>query len=453
MGKEKQMMQAEIKLPRKVQHIIEVLESKGYEAYAVGGCIRDSLLGREPEDWDITTSAKPEEVKDIFNRTVDTGIQHGTVTVLLEDKGFEVTTYRIDGKYEDNRHPKEVIFTPNLKEDLKRRDFTINAMAYNESQGLIDLFGGEEDLSRGMIRCVGDARERFSEDALRMMRAVRFGAQLGFSIEEETGAAIKALAPALSKISAERIQAELVKLVVSDHPQELRTLYETGITAVVLPEFDAMMETEQNNPHHRYTVGEHTIAAMRNVPRDKVLRLAMLFHDVAKPLCISTDQEGIHHFHGHPFVGKEMTRKILRRLKFDNDTTEKVCTLVEFHDDNPPITPRNIRRAMVRLGLEAYPDIFVVKRADILAQSDYQRQEKLEYLREYEECYEKILEDRQCLSLKELAVNGKDLMELGIPSGKGLGEVLKKLLDIVLEEPEKNTREELLAAVKNDGIL
>lgn len=446
-------MTGQIELPRKVRYIIEALESQGYEAYAVGGCIRDSLLNRSPQDWDITTSAKPEEVKKVFNRTIDTGIQHGTVTVLLDREGFEVTTYRIDGKYEDGRHPKEVVFTPNLKEDLKRRDFTINAMAYNESQGLIDLFGGAEDLKQGIVRCVGDARARFSEDALRMMRAVRFGAQLGFSIEEETGAAIKELAPTLSKISAERIQTELVKLVVSDHPQEMRILYETGLTAVMLPEFDAMMETEQNNPHHKCSVGEHTILAMENVPGEKVLRLAMLFHDVAKPVCITTDEEGIHHFHGHPGVGKDMTEKILRRLKFDNDTIERVCTLVKGHDDNPPVTPRNIRRAMVRTGLSAYPDIFAVKRADILAQSDYKRQEKLDYLREYEKCYKKIIESRECLSLKELAVNGRDLIELGIPSGPELGEVLKKLLDIVLEEPERNTREELLAAVKNDGIL
>ncbi|MCM1256883.1 MAG: CCA tRNA nucleotidyltransferase [Roseburia sp.] len=446
-------MPGQIKLPQKVQYIIETLESHGYEAYAVGGCIRDSLLNRSPQDWDITTSAKPQEVKNVFKKTIDTGIQHGTVTVLLDREGFEVTTYRIDGKYEDGRHPKEVVFTPNLKEDLKRRDFTINAMAYNESQGLIDLFGGEEDLNQGIVRCVGDARARFSEDALRMMRAVRFGAQLGFSIEEETRAAIKELAPALSKISAERIQTELVKLAVSDNPQEMRTLYETGLTAVMLPEFDAMMETEQNNPHHKYTVGEHTIEAMRNVTGEKVLRLAMLFHDVAKPVCLTTDEDGIHHFHGHPLMGKDMTEKILRRLKFDNDTIERVCALVKGHDDNPPVTPRNIRRAMVRLGLNAYPDIFAVKRADILAQSGYQRQEKLEYLKEYEECYKEIIEKRECLSLKGLAVNGRDLMELGIPSGPELGEVLKKLLDIVLEEPDKNTREELLTAVKNDGIL
>lgn len=447
------MMQGEIKLPQKVQRIIEALEYGGYEAYAVGGCIRDSLLGRKPEDWDITTSAKPEEVKRIFNRTVDTGIQHGTVTVLLENEGFEVTTYRIDGKYEDGRHPKEVKFTPNLKEDLKRRDFTVNAMAYSEKEGLVDLFDGTGDLMRGLIRCVGDAKERFTEDALRMMRAVRFGAQLGFSIEKNTKEAIRELAPSLSKISGERIQTELVKLLVSDNPQEVRTLYETGLTAVFLPEFDAMMVTGQNNPHHKYSVGEHTIVSLKHVRGDKVLRLAMLFHDVAKPLCITTDEEGIHHFHGHPGVGSEMTRKILKRLKFDNDTIQRVSALVAGHDDNPPATLRNVRRAMVRIGLEEFPDIFEVKRADILAQSSYRQQEKLTYLKEFESCYHEIKRKRQCLSIKELAVNGRDLIDLGIPAGPGLGGILKKLLEIVLEDPEKNTKEYLLDRAKEYSIL
>lgn len=447
------MMQGEIKLPQKVQRIIEALEYGGYEAYAVGGCIRDSLLGRIPEDWDITTSAKPEEVKRIFNRTVDTGIQHGTVTVLLENEGFEVTTYRIDGKYEDGRHPKEVKFTPNLKEDLKRRDFTVNAMAYSEKEGLVDLFDGTGDLMRGLIRCVGDAKERFTEDALRMMRAVRFGAQLGFSIEKNTKEAIRELAPSLSKISGERIQTELVKLLVSDNPQEVRTLYETGLTAVFLPEFDAMMVTGQNNPHHKYTVGEHTIVSLKHVRGDKVLRLAMLFHDVAKPLCITTDEEGIHHFHGHPGVGSEITRKILKRLKFDNDTIQRVSALVAGHDDNPPATLRNVRRAMVRIGLEEFPDIFEVKRADILAQSSYRQQEKLTYLKEFESCYREIKRKRQCLSIKELAVNGRDLIDLGIPAGPGLGGILKKLLEIVLEDPEKNTKEYLLDRAKEYSIL
>lgn len=248
-----------IQLPEKVTKIIETLEAAGFEAYAVGGCVRDSILGRKPDDWDITTSAKPDQVKHLFQRTVDTGIKHGTVTVLLEREGFEVTTYRIDGAYEDGRHPSEVSFTASLREDLRRRDFTINAMAYNDKEGLVDLYGGLTDLEAGVIRCVGKAVERFDEDALRMLRAVRFSAQLGFWIEEETRAAIRLLAPNLQKISAERIQVELVKLVTSPHPDYLRTAYELGITAQILPEFDLCMETPQRHKHHCYDVGEHIL--------------------------------------------------------------------------------------------------------------------------------------------------------------------------------------------------
>ncbi|MBO5371661.1 MAG: CCA tRNA nucleotidyltransferase [Lachnospiraceae bacterium] len=437
-----------ITLPEKVDRILDTLMQAGYEAYAVGGCVRDSILGKKPEDWDITTSATPEEVKKIFHRTIDTGIEHGTVTVMLEREGFEVTTYRIDGKYEDSRHPKEVTFTPNLLEDLKRRDFTINAMAYNNRDGLVDAFDGIGDLGRKIIRCVGNPMERFDEDALRMMRAVRFAAQLGFSIEEKTVEAIKILAPTLEKISAERIQVELVKLLISDHPEEMRTLYKTGITAVMLPEFDVMMQTDQNNPHHMYTVGEHTLAALENAPKDKVLRLTMLLHDVAKPVCKTTDEDGVHHFHHHPQKGSEMARAILRRLKFDNDTTDRVCNLVKWHDDNPPITAKSIRRAIVRLGNEAYPAIFAVKRADILAQSTHQRTEKLAYVEEYEACYQQILEQKQCLCLKDLAVSGGDLIAAGMKPGKELGQILKELLDMVLEEPEKNQKELLLLAAK-----
>ena len=297
----------QIQLPDKVHKIINTLEEAGYEAYAVGGCVRDSILGREPDDWDITTSAKPEEIKRLFPRTIDTGIRHGTVTVMLDKEGFEVTTYRIDGDYEDSRHPKEVTFTANLAEDLKRRDFTINAMAYNESRGLVDLYGGLADMEAGIIRCVGDARERFTEDALRMMRAVRFSAQLGYRIDEKTREAIKALAPNLRKISAERIQTELVKLVVSPHPDYLRIAYEMCITAQVLPEFDLCMETPQNNPHHCYNVGEHILHSMLAVRADKVLRLGMLFHDIGKPQTMTVDEHGITHNRKHPVVGAEMT--------------------------------------------------------------------------------------------------------------------------------------------------
>ena len=433
-----------ISLPEKVNRIIRELKRRGFDAYAVGGCVRDSVLGREPEDWDITTSARPEQVKEIFPHTVDTGIAHGTVTVLLEREGFEVTTYRIDGEYEDARHPKEVVFTPNLLEDLKRRDFTMNAMAYNDETGLVDAFDGIGDMKRKVIRCVGEPRERFGEDALRMLRAVRFAAQLGFSIEEETKRAIKELAPALEKISAERIQTELVKLLVSPHPEEMRTVYQLGISDVILPEFSAMMQTEQHTIHHIYTVGEHTIHAMQNVRPEKVLRLTMLLHDVAKPVCRSEEADGTHHFKGHPQVGAEMARQILRRLKFDNDTIHKVTALVRTHDDRPPLDERNIRRAIHRNGIEQYPAVFAVQRADVLAQSDIYKKDKLQCLDEYERIYLYIKKQQQCLSVKDLAVNGSDLIAAGMKPGKEIGQVLNRMLETVLENPELNQKETLL---------
>ncbi|MDE7250449.1 MAG: CCA tRNA nucleotidyltransferase, partial [Lachnospiraceae bacterium] len=288
-------VKSRIKLPEKVKLIIQRITDAGFEAYAVGGCIRDSLLMRTPDDWDITTSADPFQVKAIFERTVDTGIKHGTVTVLMGGEGFEVTTYRIDGEYEDGRHPREVVFTPSLEEDLKRRDFTINAMAYNEKDGLVDIFDGIGDIQRGVICCVGNPLERFSEDALRIMRAVRFSAQLGYRIDEQTKVAIRQLAPDLKRISAERIQTELVKLVMSPHPEYLRTAYELGITKVILPEFDACMQTPQNNPHHCFDVGGHILESMKVIPADRGLRLAMLFHDIGKPETVTVDKEGISH--------------------------------------------------------------------------------------------------------------------------------------------------------------
>ena len=434
-------------LPEKVNFIINKLQEHGYEGYAVGGCVRDAMLSRIPQDWDITTSAKPEEVKALFRHTIDTGIQHGTVTVMLEREGFEVTTYRIDGEYEDARHPKEVQFTSNLLEDLKRRDFTINAMAYNEKDGLVDAFDGLGDLRRGIIRCVGVAEERFTEDALRMLRAVRFAAQLGFEIEASTKAAIKKLAPNLSKVSAERIQIELVKLLTSPHPEEIRTAWETGLTKVFLPEFDKMMETGQNHPHHKYSVGEHTIVALQNAAPNKILRLTMLLHDMAKPFCKTTDESGIDHFLGHQPKGGEMATSILRRLKFDNDTINRVSKLVVCHDSRPEPTEKTMRKAIFKNGTEQYPLLFEVQRADVLAQSDFQREEKLRKIDLCEQEYQNILQKNQCLSLKELAVKGADLIALGMQPGKEIGETLQKLLEIVLEEPELNTKEKLIELV------
>ena len=424
--------------------IINILEEAGYEAYAVGGCVRDSVLGRKPDDWDITTSAEPEETKRLFARTIDTGIRHGTVTVMLDREGFEVTTYRIDGDYEDGRHPKEVTFTASLEEDLKRRDFTINAMAYNESQGLVDIYGGLADIKAGVIRCVGDAKERFTEDALRMMRAVRFSAQLGYRIDEDTRTAMTELAPNLQKISAERIQTELVKLVVSPHPDYLRIAYETGITAQILPEFDLCMKTMQNNPHHCYDVGEHILHSMLAVEPDKVLRLGMLFHDIGKPQTMTVDEEGITHNKKHPVVGAEMTRKILRRLKFDNDTIDKVTKLVLYHDQEIVAAPAGVRRAVNRIGEDIFPLLFAVRRADVSAQSDYLREDKLRKLSYIEGLYEEIRSQGDAVSLKNLAITGTDLIAQGRKPGREIGIVLQELLEKVLEDPSLNTPEKLL---------
>lgn len=439
----------QIQLPQKVKYIISQLEAAGFEAYAVGGCVRDSLLGREPDDWDVTTSAKPLQVKEVFRHTIDTGIQHGTVTVMLGHEGFEVTTYRIDGEYEDSRHPKEVIFTGNLVEDLKRRDFTINAMAYNDESGLVDAFDGEKDLAAGIIRCVGKPHDRFGEDALRMLRAVRFAAQLGFRIEPDTLTAIKDLAQNLRAVSAERIQMELVKLLTSAHPDAMRTVYETGLTKVFLPEFDTMMETDQHNKHHCYSVGEHTLHTLLHVEPDKVLRLTMLLHDVAKPLCITTDEAGQNHFKGHPVKGADMAKVILRRLKFDNDTTDRVCRLVRYHDDRPELNARTVRRAMNRIGVENMPALFEVKRADTLGQSMYHRQEKLAYVDTFERFFREICAAQQCVQKKDLAISGSDLIAMGMKPGKEIGAVLNELFERVLDEPELNQRDKLLDMAHN----
>ena len=437
-----------IELPRKVVLIIKNLQRHGYDAYAVGGCVRDSILNRKPEDWDITTSAKPEQVKRIFRRTVDTGIEHGTVTVLIGKDGFEVTTYRVDGLYEDGRHPKEVTFTSRLEEDLKRRDFTINAMAYNDDERLVDAFGGMRDLNYHLIRCVGDPKERFSEDALRILRAVRFSAQLAFPIEPETAEAIKSLVPNLEKISAERIQAELVKLLVSDHPERIQDACELGITKVVLPEWDDMVGVKQNTPHHKYDVAAHTVHALQNVKNDKVLRLTMLFHDMGKPVMKTTDENGRDHFKGHAIASEQIAKTVMKRLKFDNDTIRKVTKLVAYHDYRMEPTGANVRRAMHEIGVELFPYYLAVRLADTKAQSSYERRGKLENIIQIRELYRNALRNKECVTLKDLAVTGTDLINLGIAPGKELGTLLNELLDMVIEDPAWNQKGKLCDYVK-----
>ena len=396
-----------IQIPSGAAEILRVLETGGYEAFVVGGCVRDSLLGRNPNDWDITTSARPEEVKALFRRTIDTGLKHGTVTILRHGEAYEVTTYRIDGEYLDGRHPSDVTFTASLEEDLKRRDFTINAMAYSESAGLKDFL-------------------------------------LDYDVDPETVRAMKELAPTLSRISAERIAAELEKTILSPHPEKLRMARECGITAVILPEFDRCMDTPQNNPHHLYNVGEHTIRSMMNVRPDKVLRLTMLMHDFGKPACRTTDEKGIDHFYGHPAVSADMADNILRRLKYDNDTRKSVVKLTREHDRCVRLTEPGIRKAVIEIGEDLFPLWLEVKEADTLAQSLYRRQEKMDYLEKIRTVYGRILERGDCISLKDLAVTGNDLIAAGVPKGKEIGGLLRKMFQDVVDVPSHNDRDYLL---------
>ncbi len=464
-----------IQLPQKVDYIINQLMKHGYEAYAVGGCVRDSILGKEPEDWDITTSAKPEEVKKIFYRTIDTGILHGTVTVMLEKEGYEVTTYRIDGEYEDNRHPKEVEFTANLTEDLKRRDFTINAMAYNTEDGMVDIFGGLKDIKDGIIRCVGSARDRFDEDALRILRAIRFSAQLGFEIEEETLVAIIEKKEHLKNISAERIREELNKLLLSHHPDKIFIAYDAGITKVILPEFDIMMTTEQFNHHHIYSVGVHTVKGIEAVgytkdkistmnhwkelkiikqihefhSKDKlVLKWTLLLHDVEKPSCKFRGKDGEDHFYGHQEKGAKTAKDILKRLKFDNETMDKVVRLVHWHDYDFSLTPAGMRKAINKIGEDIMELLFEVKRADVLAQNPDTWEDKLTNITKAETLFYEVQEKKECINLKMLAINGQDLIGLGLQPGKKIGDILNKLLECVLEKSEYNEKKILIDLAK-----
>lgn len=440
-----------IVIPEKAKQIINQLEQAGYEAYVVGGPVRDCILGKCPMDWDITTSASPYQVKEIFSYTIDTGIAHGTVTVMMDREPFEVTTYRVDGEYKDHRRPEEVCFTKSLKEDLLRRDFTINAMAYNDRDGLIDYYGGVEDLKRKVIRCVGQASKRFDEDALRILRALRFQAQLGFTIEDQTKQAVREQAKYLKDISAERIQVELTKLLLSKHPETILDAYELGVTSVVLPEFDRMMETPQNNPHHRYSVGVHTVEALKNAEADHILRWTMLLHDVGKPDA-RVEGPDKDRFQGHHVIGDEMARKILRRLKFDNQTVKQVTKLVYWHDirfgSAKEVNKRTVRRWASKLSVPLFEKLLKVQQADILAQSSFMLEEKQEILDRTAVLFEEIKKEKDCLKVKDLALDGKDLISLGMKPGKELGEMLNELLELVLDDPGKNSREILTQAVK-----
>lgn len=420
-----------IQLPKDVDYIIKELQKNGYEAYAVGGCVRDVILAREPEDWDITTSASPIQVKGIFKRTIDTGIIHGTVTVMLDKNGYEVTTYRIDGEYEDNRHPREVTYTPYLSEDLMRRDFTINAMAYNENSGLVDIFDGLKDLEEKRIRCVGSAEMRFAEDALRILRAVRFSAQLGFEIERGTLNAAKIKAENLKNISAERIRTELNKLLASPNPDRLLVAWELGITAIILPEFNTLMTKPHKEQKESY--GVFSLQSIRYL-REQVLPFVKGKEKEASILSWALLLQGL-----KPEEGRE----VLRRLKFDNETIDYVYRLLTWCDYEFLLTPWEMRKAVNAIGKDLMDMLFSIKEACILTEKGSISGGKGEDLEKARELYHEILRKKECVELKELMINGKDLIELGFKPGKAMGQVLGELLVSVLKEPELNTKEKL----------
>ena len=441
-----------ITLPGAVKKIIETCHKAGFSAYAVGGCVRDSLLSRTPGDWDITTSALPEEIKKLFPKTIDTGIKHGTVTVRMDSESFEVTTYRIDGEYKDSRHPESVTFTDKIEEDLARRDFTINAMAYNDVAGLIDPFGGMEDLKAGVIRCVGDPIKRFSEDALRMLRAVRFSAQLGFRILPETLDAMQVLAETVSAVSAERIREEIVKTALCDCEKAFRILCATGILDVILPELSKCFNVEQNIKYHLYDVGTHTMIVTKNVPAKTHLRMAALFHDLGKPEKRTTEPDGINHFKGHAEVSVRLSEDIMKRLKFDNKTTDKVLRLVKYHDREIVLTKKAVKRAVLDVGDDIFLDLLDLKRGDCLGQNPMHTRHRLALYDEIEKIYNECKADNEAFSLRDLAVGGRDIAALGFV-GKEIGELLNALLNHVLEFPEDNQKEKLIKILEKNQKL
>lgn len=441
-----------IKVPEEPRFIINMLQRNNYKAYIVGGCVRDRLLLKEPDDWDITTSAKPEETMKIFKaagyKVIPTGLIHGTVTVMLGKVGYEITTFRIDGEYSDGRHPDNVEFTDEVKEDLSRRDFTINSMAYNDKDGLVDYFNGYEDLSNKIVRCVGDPDKRFNEDALRMLRAIRFSAQLGFEIESKTAEAIKVNYKLIKNVSEERIQVEINKILMSDNPNYIEKLYEYKLLDCIIPEYSLCFKCDQNNPNHIYNVGVHIQNSLLYVERQLSLKLAMLFHDIGKPLCKTTDGNGIDHFYCHAEKSFFLVESILKRLKYDNATIEKVKTLVKFHDAAID-SPRQIRKILSKIGEENFIDLIKVKEADIKAQNHQYYKERHNKLELAKNIFNKIIAENNCFMLKDLAVGGRDLMCIGIKDGRLIGKTLNVLLEMVIENPELNSKKKLLEIAKN----
>lgn len=426
---------------------LELLRNAGYEAWIVGGCVRDCLIDREPKDYDLTTSALPEETKQVFQgyRLIETGIQHGTVTVLIDGEPMEITTYRVDGGYTDARHPDGVTFTRSLREDAARRDFTMNAMAYYPAEGVQDFFGGQEDLKHGLIRAVGDPETRFREDALRILRGIRFASELGFVLEEETDRAARACSPLLKKISAERVSVELSKLLRGREAGRILRTY-PDVLGQVIPELLPMVGFDQRNEHHCYDLLTHTAEAVDHVPPVLELRLAMLLHDVGKPRCFSMGEDGQGHFYGHAGESTAMAREILRRLRFPRAVQEKAEKLIRYHDSVMEEDPGRVRRWLNKLGEADFFDLLLIQRGDTAALAPAFRGRR-DHFRRLETMAREILAEKPCLSVRDLALNGRDLMQEGL-QGRKIGLAQRYLLDRVLDGDVPNEKEKLLQLLK-----
>ena len=438
-------------IPVGAQKILRTLTDAGYEAYLVGGCVRDLLRGVEPHDWDICTSTRPEETEACFTgqRIIETGLKHGTVTVLEEGEPYEITTYRTEGPYSDSRRPDFVEFVSSLEADLARRDFTMNAIAMGLDGSLRDPFGGGADIEAGLIRCVGESAHRFREDGLRVMRALRFAAVLGYGIEKRTAQAIHENRRMLEHVAAERINVELCKLLVGANVSEILRQY-PDVFCQFWPQLEPLVTLEQNNPWHCWGGWEHTIHAVEAAPADLVLRLTMLLHDIGKPACKSTDENGIDHFYGHPAVSAKLADEMLQGLKFDNKTRERVVTLVEYHDVQIPNRERYIRKWLGRLGPETFFQLLEVKRADGMGQAHELVKSRLSELEEMKAEAEEIIAQGQCSSLKNLAVNGRDVIAAGVAPGPEVGWVLNRLLKWVVNGEFPNDRDTLLQLLRPD---
>lgn len=432
-----------MRIPKKIMSVLEALEQQGYEAYIVGGCVRDHLMGVTPHDYDITTSATPPEIERVFSgwRVIETGLKHGTVTVISEGEPVEITTFRIDGEYLDGRHPEAVEFTRNLADDVSRRDFTMNGIAYNPKSGFHDFHGGIEDIKNGVIRCIGDADNRFNEDALRILRALRFSSVLGFGIEEETAASLKRNCRLLEKVSAERIFTELKRLlcgkdvfrVMMDFPE---------VFVQLIPQLKQQIGYNQNSRFHDSNLYEHTARSVAAAENEPAMRLAMLLHDIGKPLCRSEDESGEAHYYGHGGVSADIADEILRGFKSDNATRVRVCEIVKYHDMPITLSRRFIRRQLSSHGPELFRDIVYAHIAD----DEAKKAEYADRIPQYNEALamaEEINSQAPCLTIKALAVNGSDLRDI-VPPSPEMGEILKTLLNEVIDGTLPNEREVLL---------